>query len=124
MNISNDEPKISWAKFFRPWPMTVACVLGFLFCAFLFFFNIASYLFAGKIIYDDIMLMVNLIFISHFLAFIGYWLMRRWGLYVYVLGLISILIGAFTFGWHFRIQHYLVAMFIIGIGLFYFKRMK
>ena len=127
MNISNDESNISKVKFSRPWPMTVLCVLGFSFCAFMLLFIIVTCFFARGFTRDGQIMMVifSLIFVSHFCVFISYWMMQKWGFYVYWLGLIGVFIcGSMSPQWQFSIRDSWIPLIIIGIGLFYYKRLR
>lgn len=125
LNTSDNESQPERAH--RPWPMTVLCVLGFSFCVFMFFFVIVTFSFVNGFTRNgQIMIFIfSLIFISHFCIFISYWMMRKWGLYVYVLGLIGIFVGgSMSPQWQFSIRDSWIPLIIIGIGLFYYKRLR
>ncbi|VAX36653.1 hypothetical protein MNBD_UNCLBAC01-1199 [hydrothermal vent metagenome] len=89
--IKNNEIKPETEKIQRPWFVTILCVLGVLLSGYMFFTVVVFYFFSrgftqeGKVM----MIVLNLIAIAHLVISYSYWMMKRWGLYVYSISLVS-----------------------------------
>ena len=56
-------------------------------------------------------------------AIIGYWKMRKWGVYLYCASIVINIMGGLVLKFQTSLYAYLMAAVIIGIGLAYFRRM-
>lgn len=59
-----------------------------------------------------------------FASLLGFWKMKKWGLYVYIAATLLGIAGGVYLGLPFNILSYVVPAAIILIGFLYFKRLK
>jgi hypothetical protein len=109
----------------RPAAITIICILGFL-GALMMLLTLLNPSARTEMIQETGLIIIPFlmsIFIFWVAGLIGYWKMKRWGLYLYtVMAVISIGAG-FLFNLQTGTISYLMPIIVIGIGLIYFKRM-
>ena len=110
----------------RPIIITIVCILGFLGAA-VMLLGLLSPSARTQLIkqYGTIMIPISMLSFSFFLAgIIGYWKMRKWGVYFYsVMAIISIGSGILL-NLQTGILSYIIPIVIIGIGIIYYNRMS
>ncbi|MDQ1299709.1 MAG: hypothetical protein QG636_377 [Patescibacteria group bacterium] len=59
-----------------------------------------------------------------FASLIGFWKMKKWGLYTYIVATVLGMVGGLYLGLPFNVLSYIVPTAIVVTGLFYFKRFR
>jgi hypothetical protein len=111
----------------RPIIISIICICAAFFVvvtaiALVFSSGARSYVFANMLMAPSNYVGLLSAFIN-LIALIGYWKMRKWGVYLYAVGIVvSVLFGlidkSFSFG------SLILSIVVVGIGLLYFKRMS
>lgn len=122
---TNDEAKNSHSESAPPWPITVVCVAGFLFCMPALFYATVL-LFYESPNARQIMTFLAFIFILIFEipGLIGFWRMRWWGLFSYGIGSMGGMVFSYLLKWPPRFYEPVLLGILITTGLFYYKRMR
>ena len=109
----------------RPAIITIICILGFL-GAIMMLLTLLSASARTQMIQEEgaiIMPFLMSIFIFWVAGMIGYWKMKRWGVYLYCVMAVISIGGGFLFDLQTGTFSYLMPIIVIGVGLIYFKRM-
>lgn len=109
----------------RPIIITIVSILGFLGAAFMLLSLLIPSVRTQLIQqYGAIMIPISVLtFIFGLAGIIGYWNMRKWGVYLYsVMAIISIVSGILL-NMQTGISSYIMPIVIIGIGILYYNRM-
>lgn len=110
----------------RPIVITVICVVGFLGALLLLFVllfpntrDILIQLYGKKFLY---MILANLCL--GLTGLIGFWKMRKWGVYFYALMIISSVASSIVMKLPQNKIGYIIPLVIIGTGIYYFRDMR
>ena len=113
------------AKVSRPWIIVVLCIGGAIYRIPLLLVIMASLLARELTVKGQVDLLVFiLIFTLEIFGLLGYWKMRKWGIYLYGLGSIAGIMYGYSSNWHPEIYQYAILAIFIGAGLIYYKRMR
>jgi hypothetical protein len=109
----------------RPVIITIICILGFL-GAVMMLLTLLNPSARTQMIQEEGVIIIPFlmsIFILWVAGMIGYWKMKRWGVYLYFVMAVISIGGGFLFNLQTGTFSYLMPIIVIGIGLIYFKRM-
>jgi hypothetical protein len=106
-----DETKSKTTTVKRPAIITIICILGFL-GALMMLLTLLNPSARTQMIQE-----------TGVIGLVGYWKMKRWGLYLYTVMAIISIGGGFLLNLKTGLFSYLVPIIVIGIGLIYFERM-
>jgi hypothetical protein len=109
----------------RPAAVTIICILGFL-GALMMLLTLLNPSARTQTIQETGLIIIPFlmsIFILWVAGLIGYWNMKRWGLYLYSVMAIISMGGGFLLNLKTGLLSYIMPIIVIGIGLIYFRRM-
>lgn len=109
----------------RPAIITIMCILGF-FGALMTLLTLLNPSARTRMIQETGVIIIPFlmsIFIFWVAGLIGYWKMKRWGVTLYCIMAIISIGGGFLLNLKTGLISYLMPIIVIGIGLYYFKRM-
>lgn len=109
----------------RPAIITITCILGFL-GALMMLLTLLNPSARTQMIQEEGVIIIPFlmsIFIFWVAGMIGYWKMKRWGVYLYIVMAVISIGGGFLFNLQTGTFSYLMPIIVIGIGLIYLKRM-
>ena len=120
-----DETKSKTPTVKRPVIITIICILGFL-GALMMLLTLLNPSARTQMIQETGVIIIPFlmsIFIFWVAGLIGYWKMKRWGLYLYTVMAIISIGGGFLLNLKTGLFSYIMPIIVIGIGLIYFDRM-
>ena len=120
-----NESKSKTTSVKRPAIITIICILGFL-GALMMLLTLLNPSARAQMIQETGVIIIPFlmsIFIFWVAGLIGYWKMKRWGVTLYCIMTVISIGGGFLLNLKTGVFSYLMPIIVIGIGLYYFKRM-